>query len=107
MSAPKLIRDRIPAIIRARGGDPITYVAEIAEYVERLFDKLGEETEELRASVAADDGTAPDELADVLEVVCALAAHLGIPWADLEKIRQRKAEERGGFADRIVWVGNR
>jgi predicted house-cleaning noncanonical NTP pyrophosphatase (MazG superfamily) len=43
----------------------------------------------------------------VLEVVRALAADLGVDADQLEKIREAKAGERGGFADRIVWTGNR
>lgn len=44
---------------------------------------------------------------DVLEVVYALAADLGIGPDQLEKIREAEANERGGFAERIVWGGNR
>ena len=100
----KLVRDRIPEIIRAGGSEPITYVAGLEEYRSRLRDKLGEEVAE---ALAADDEHAPEELADVLEVVRALAALLGVDPEQLEKIRAAKAEARGGFAGRIVWVGNR
>ncbi|MFF7730903.1 hypothetical protein [Streptomyces sp. NPDC008001] len=57
--------------------------------------------------LAGDDATAPEELADVLEVVRALAADTVIDADQLEKLREAKASERGGFADRIVWTGNR
>lgn len=43
----------------------------------------------------------------MLEVVHALAADLGVDARQLEKIREVEASERGGFADRIVWTGNR
>ncbi|MEV7617567.1 hypothetical protein [Streptomyces sp. NPDC089799] len=42
-----------------------------------------------------------------MEVIYALAADYGIDQQQLEKIRQDKADRRGGFADRIVWTGNR
>lgn len=42
----------------------------------------------------------------MLEFVRALAADLGVDADQMEKIRQTKASERGGFADRIVWTGN-
>lgn len=100
----KLVRDRIPQIIREDGAEPVTYIAGSEEYRNRLRDKLGEEVAEF---LAADDARAPEELADVLEVVHALAADLGVDAGRLEKIRQDKARERGGFADRIVWTGNR
>ncbi|MFF7359189.1 MULTISPECIES: nucleoside triphosphate pyrophosphohydrolase [Streptomyces] len=65
---------------------------------------LGEEVAEF---LEADENSAPEELADVLEVVRALAADLGVDADQLETIREAKGGERGGFADRIVWTGNR
>ena len=100
----KLVRDRIPQIIRATGSKPIIYTASPDEYRTRLRDKLSEEVTEF---LAADDAQAPEELADVLEVVRALADALGIDAGQLEKIRAAKASERGGFRHRIVWTGNR
>ncbi|TCN40509.1 putative house-cleaning noncanonical NTP pyrophosphatase (MazG superfamily) [Kribbella orskensis] len=100
----KLVRDLIPDIIRAKGEEPITYRADAAEYRRRLRDKLAEEVDEF---LKADDEHAPEELADVLEVVYALAAELGISKAQLEKVREDKAAARGGFAERIVWSGVR
>ncbi|MET9109693.1 nucleoside triphosphate pyrophosphohydrolase [Streptomyces zhihengii] len=100
----KLVRDRIPQIIREDGAEPVTYTASSQEYRDRLRDKLCEEAAEV---LEADDDRAPEELADVLEVVRALAADLGIDTDQLEKLREAKANERGGFSDRIVWTGNR
>ncbi|MFE5608469.1 nucleoside triphosphate pyrophosphohydrolase [Streptomyces sp. NPDC056540] len=100
----KLVRDRIPEIIRADGSEPEVYVADPAEYRQRLRAKLAEEVAEY---MAADETDAPEELADVLEVAFALAADLGVDPAQLEKIRASKAKERGGFSERIVWTGNR
>ncbi|MEU8943395.1 nucleoside triphosphate pyrophosphohydrolase [Streptomyces goshikiensis] len=100
----KLVRDRIPQIIRADGAEPEVYVADPAEYRQRLRVKLVEEVSEY---MEADETDAPEELADVLEVAFALAADLGVDPTQLEKIRAAKAEQRGGFAERIVWTGNR
>ncbi|HEX3961319.1 MAG TPA: nucleoside triphosphate pyrophosphohydrolase, partial [Trebonia sp.] len=47
-----------------------------------------------------------EELADVLEVIYALAALSGLDAAQLEKLRAAKADERGGFTRRYVWHGN-
>jgi hypothetical protein len=41
------------------------------------------------------------ELADVLEVLRALAAAHGMNWADVEAEATRKRDERGGFDQRI------
>jgi predicted house-cleaning noncanonical NTP pyrophosphatase (MazG superfamily) len=98
----KLVRDKVPEIIRANGDEPITRVADAAEYRELLRAKLIEEVNEV---LAADDKDALEELADVLEVVLALAADLGPDAGRLEELRIAKAEERGGFANRIIWYG--
>ena len=71
------------------------------EYQRLLFAKLSEEVLEFIAS----NGD-PMELADVLEVVMALADDLGIGQQELETLRAKKAAERGGFAAGIVWSGN-
>lgn len=55
MSDGKLVRDRIPDIIRANGEEPITYQADPAEYRRRLRDKLLEEVDEF---LTADPGNA-------------------------------------------------
>ncbi|MFJ7192154.1 nucleoside triphosphate pyrophosphohydrolase [Streptomyces bacillaris] len=102
--AGKLVRDRIPEVIRNDGADPVTYIAGPDEYRARLREKLREEVAEF---LEADDVSAPGELADVAEVLLALAADLGINREQLEAIRVAKASERGGVAGRIVWTGNR
>ncbi|WP_432894567.1 nucleoside triphosphate pyrophosphohydrolase [Kribbella sp. CA-245084] len=100
----KLVRDRIPEIIRASGAEPISYRAEGAEYRSRLRDKLLEEVDEF---LAADGEAAVEELADVLEVVYALAADLGTSKEALETTRATKAGERGTFSNRVIWTGVR
>ncbi|HMG65438.1 MAG TPA: nucleoside triphosphate pyrophosphohydrolase [Streptosporangiaceae bacterium] len=102
MSKGKLVRDKIPQIIRSKGLEPVVYTASAEEYAVRLRAKLREEVEEFIAS-----GDDVEELADVLEVLYALAGQAGIDPQQLETLRAAKAEERGGFDNRIVWCGNR
>jgi predicted house-cleaning noncanonical NTP pyrophosphatase (MazG superfamily) len=92
----KLVRDQIPEIIRAAGGRPETRIADSAEHAARLRAKLVEEGGEY---IASGD---PEELADVLEVVHALAATHGISPAELDRRRSAKAAERGAFDKRLV-----
>jgi predicted house-cleaning noncanonical NTP pyrophosphatase (MazG superfamily) len=99
----KLVRDRVPEIIRAKGEVPIVYHAEPDEYRQRLRDKLVEEVDEFLAEGEAEREAALEELADVLEVVHALAVELGSSAEELEQIRSTKAAERGAFADRVIW----
>jgi predicted house-cleaning noncanonical NTP pyrophosphatase (MazG superfamily) len=102
LSQGKLVRDKIAQIIRSKGLEPIVYVADAEEFGARLRDKLTEEVDEFLAS-----DSDPEEIADILEVLYALAEHIGTDRQELEKLRAAKAEERGGFADRIIWSGNR
>ena len=92
----KLVRDKIPQIIRKSGKEPVFAAVSREEVLDYLAKKLQEEAAEYAASREA------EELADVLEVIRAIAAESGVAMEEIEKIRARKAQERGGFADRLV-----
>jgi predicted house-cleaning noncanonical NTP pyrophosphatase (MazG superfamily) len=95
----KLVRDRIPEIIRSAKKTPLTRTASGAESRSLLEAKLQEETDELRSAAPAKRS---EELADVLEVLHALARLEGLTPATLEALRARKAAERGGFEAMVV-----
>lgn len=95
----KLVRDRIPEILDSKGVPYEKRTASGEEYKRELVKKLREEVNEF-----GEDGD-PNELADVIEVVEALKA---LPeYADVEELRKRKVEERGGFAKRIILKGQK
>ena len=94
----KLVRDQIPDIIAAAGSQPSTCVPDQASYQRALRSKLLEEAQE--AEAAADEQLA-GELADVLEVLKALAKAHGLAWEGIELQATRKRAERGGFDRRI------
>jgi predicted house-cleaning noncanonical NTP pyrophosphatase (MazG superfamily) len=94
----KLVRDQIPAVIAADGGQPVTRVLDHAGYKAALRVKLLKEAHEAQA---APDGQLASELADVLEVLKALAAAHDMDWEDVVSEARRKRAERGGFDDRI------
>lgn len=96
----KLVRDRIPEIIRATGHHPTIRQAHPDELSQLLIDKLGEEVQEYKS-----DRTI-DELADIVEVVHALAATHGLDRDALEAVRHRKYAERGGFTAGYVLIGS-
>jgi predicted house-cleaning noncanonical NTP pyrophosphatase (MazG superfamily) len=98
---PKLVRDKIPEIIRRNGAEPVFHIAAPEELPALLRAKLVEEVDEFLES------SEPEELADVLEVVLALAQELGVQPEDLERLRRQKAAERGAFDERVVWSGNK
>jgi predicted house-cleaning noncanonical NTP pyrophosphatase (MazG superfamily) len=94
----KLVRDQIPAIIAADGGQPVTRVLDQAGYEAALRAKLLEEAHEAQAAPV---GELVSELADVLEVLQALAAAHDVGWEDIVSEASRKRAERGGFDHRI------
>ena len=91
----KLVRDRIPEIIEAEGKRANIRTMDENEYRTALMAKLGEEVGEYEGEPSL------EELADILEVVLALAAVHGCTPEDLERARSEKARERGGFSRRV------
>ncbi len=96
----KLVRDRIPEIIEATGVEPQVRSLQGDELLDALIAKLGEEAAELRA---AKDSERVEELADVLEVIDALAAHLGISVQEVQQTAEIKRALRGGFG-KGLWL---
>lgn len=92
----KLVRDRIPDIIREKGSAPSTHIAQEGEYRQKLYEKLSEEVNELT------DSPSVEEAADLWEVFLAICALEGWSQEELEKVRVIKANERGAFAKRII-----
>ena len=96
----KLVRDGIPEIIRSSGGAPELLKLDKDQYLAALRLKLVEEANEV---LEADDKDLVEELADVLEVLAALVKANDIDWADIEREREEKHAERGGFQNRF-WL---
>lgn len=94
----KLVRDKIPEIIKAEGKELKTRILDDAEYLDALVSKLKEEVAEFEADHSI------KELADVTEVIRALMDELGITKDELEKNRAERAESRGAFKDKIFLI---
>ncbi len=92
----KLVRDKIPEIIKDDGRQCDIYIAQKKELQELLEDKLREEVNEYLEAKNL------EELADVMEVLFGLAESLGYSEEELVKKREEKKEERGGFREGIV-----
>lgn len=91
----KLVRDRIPDIIESSGKTCETCILDKEAYTASLKEKLQEEVTEY----LTDDTL--EELADILEVLHALAKSHGHTFEDVEKLRMEKKLSRGGFEKRI------
>lgn len=95
----KLVRDKIPEIIRSHGKTPVTHVASDEEYWQKLKEKLQEEVNEFF------EDSNEEELADILEVLDAIRGFKNIDKKKLETLRNKKAAERGGFKGKIILDG--
>jgi len=98
----KLVRDRIPEIIRAEGRVPDVRVLDGAQFAAALRAKLTEEVQELLSAGPSD---LLDEAADVLEVLIAMVNEVGHTGDDLLEAASGKRTARGGFESR-VWLDN-
>lgn len=95
----KLVRDRIPQLIESQGERPITRILSPEEFARCLEQKLDEEVGEFHRDRNL------EELADILEVVFALAESVGADREALLEVYRRKNASRGGFRDRIFLIG--
>ena len=92
----KLIRDKIPQIIKQSGKQAIFEEVSGKKYLELLNAKLSEELQEYL------DSQSIDELADLVEVVYAILDDKNISLQEFEVIRKQKVQERGAFKDRLL-----
>ena len=92
----KLIRDNIPEIVEKSGKKCVTEKLNDEQYALYLQKKLNEEINEWRKAQTA------NELADVLEVVYALAKSMGVSEERLNEIRRKKRETNGAFEKRLL-----
>ena len=91
----KLVRDKIPEIIEKTGKVCHIHTLTSDEYLAELDRKLNEECAEYQADKSL------EELADMLEVMYAIAEARGYSVEELEKVRAEKADKRGAFIEKI------
>jgi predicted house-cleaning noncanonical NTP pyrophosphatase (MazG superfamily) len=96
----KLVRDLIPQVIEASGKQAITTSVTNEDLVSALLLKIDEEVREV---LSADGDQVLEEIADVYEVLLALANAAGSTWTEIESIAEKKRVERGGFSGGI-WL---
>jgi len=91
----KLVRDLIPEIIEASGRQCVCATLSDEEYLAKLDEKLNEELAEYQESKSM------EELADLLEVIRAVAVARGSSIEEVEAIRREKAAKRGRFEKKL------
>ena len=101
---PKLVRDKIPAIIKEMTGkDTETRILKTdEEFLDFLLQKMVEESIELQKSVANDN--LEEELADIFELIYAILKLRGKSIDDIITIQKEKRGKRGGFDERILML---
>ena len=91
----RLVRDRIPEIIKSSGKQCTFETLSDAAYIAMLDAKLDEELAAYQKSKSL------EELADLLEVMGAVVKARGYTWDDLTAVRRKRRAEYGGFEKRI------
>ena len=94
----KLVRDHIPKIIEDSGVECKIKILSNEEYLEMIDAKLDEELAEYHKDQNI------EELADLLEVIYAATVARGYTLEELETVRVKKAENRGGFEKKIFLI---
>src|SRR6185503_15748624 len=100
---PKLIRDKIPQIIKQKDGIdvPVRSLSD-KEFLLYLLKKILEETQEL--SRAESDENLKEEIADVYEIIDALVELKKFSKSDIAALQDEKREKRGGFKQRLLML---
>ncbi len=100
----KLVRDKMIDIYKADVAQGISASDFRVKYLEKketlelLKNKLLEEIEEMFEVYEGDDTMKlKEEIADISEVLTAIAYHKDFSIDEVEKIREAKKEKRGGF----------
>ncbi|PEC20798.1 nucleoside triphosphate pyrophosphohydrolase [Bacillus cereus] len=96
------MRNKIPQIIKNNGKTPTTRILPEDEYIKEICKKTEEELTEYLEATTKEHRL--EELTDLLELINALAEYEGITLEEINNIRKKKVEERGGFSDRVFLI---
>ena len=91
----KLVRNKIVKIIEEKGKEADYEVLSNENFLKELNKKLIEEVNEFT------EENNVEELADIFEVIFTIIENKNFDINEIEKIRLKKKEEKGGFEDRI------
>ena len=94
----KLVRDKIPDIIKSSGEIPEFIILGEKQFKYELKLKLREESREV---ISSSDEELPGELIDILEIIECICKTYNLNKNDLERLRQEKVFQRGSFTERI------
>jgi len=98
----KLIRDRIPEIIKKAGWKPTVRVLNKREFLNAIKKKIFEEAKELVQS--KDKKGITNEIVDIQELLDVLGAEIKLTKLGIEKLQTIKRKKRGGFKKRLFLI---
>ena len=98
----KLIRDRIPEIVKRAGWTPTVRILKKSEFLNALKKKVFEESGELIQ--AKDKKGIIDEIVDIQELLDVLASEIKITKSEIKKFQAAKRKKRGGFKKRLFLI---
>lgn len=102
MKYNKLVRDKIPKIIRGDHRECDIEVLEDKVFAKALKEKLIEEAKEFKDAVNNEDII--EELADIYEVIEAFLIHEKIDKRQIDQRRIKKNIRKGAFEDKIKLI---
>ena len=98
----KLIRDRIPEIIKRAGERPYLRVLNKKEYLKEIKKKVLEEAKELIETKNKKEVL--DEIVDIQELIDVLSLEIGFRKPQIKKQQRIKNRKRGGFKKRLFLI---
>jgi predicted house-cleaning noncanonical NTP pyrophosphatase (MazG superfamily) len=100
----KLVRDKIPDLIKEEGRTPLVEILTHKKLVEALYDKLTEEHAEFLAANTPKGKI--EELVDIVEICLALAKQLDTPELEFFNILKSKRDSVGAFEKGYFYKGD-
>ncbi len=98
----KLIRDRIPEIIKQDNWIPRLRILNKKEYLEEIKKKILEEAKELIEAEKKEEIV--NEIIDLQELIDILLAEIGLSKSQIQKQQKIKNKKRGSFKKRLFLI---
>ena len=96
----KLVRDKIPEIIKRDNCEPKTRTLDSKEFLVELFKKMSEEAQEF-IEAKDDKNAVMKEITDIYEIIDTVIRLYGLNKEEIIALQEKRREERGGFKNMV------